>query len=501
MISLTRRDAVSGAIVGALTIQPLGTTIARAQSTPLADEPVDQLVIDLPSEPGTVHPAKAYADIEWGIVHSVFDAVIGYDADGNLKPIGAETFELINDTTWKVTLHAGRTFHDGSAVTAEAVRRGVDLVQSSDSYVADVFSVITDVEIVDDLTAHIVVSEPSPWLPSQMAPWLVLVPEELDPDHPNGSGPYRFEAWERGNEIRLTRNESYAPAIAKGRAIAERVTYHFVPDATTRSSNLLSGASDIATFMPIDTVSALAASNLDIVRSEIAGSSWIRIATDVAPFDDVRVRRALNLALNLESFAGTLVSEGSKRLASILPGPLSAGFDPELEPYAYNVEEARKLLEEAGVESLQTTIEVTTDASVPVCEAIVAMWAEVGINAEIVVTDLATFNASWTDPNGAPLRMASWSPLFDPSMLLQLVFQGGGILSRYDNEALNSALLSASTEMDVETRADLFRQAAEIMHEDAACVFLWNLINVAGVSGNAAKWTPRPDQWPLALAR
>lgn len=490
------------ALVGAGMAASLIPAVGRAtQGTPVSVEIVDRLVIDLPAEPVNIHPAKAYSDLEWAVVHSIFDALIGFDQDGNLLPVSAETFELVDEMSWLVTLRDGMTFHDGEPVTSAAIVRGFDLVSGSDSLVSDIFGVVDTVEEVDNLTARITVSTPSPWLPAQMASWHVLVPENFDPARPVGSGPYRFDQWSVGSELVLNRYEHYLPSPTKGQVIAESVTYHFVPDATTRISNVLSGSSDIASFLPIDALAAFEEGSASLRRSQVAGTWFIRIATDVAPFDDVRVRQALNLALDLDAFVGVLVHEGSSRLATLFPGEFSMGYDPDLAPYAYDPDAARALLEEAGYgDGLSVRFEAASDASPAVCEALIGQWAEVGIKSELLLSDLGTFNATWTDPDAPALRMTSWSPMFDPSTLLNLVWHSDGILSRSGNPEADR-LIDLGGSVIGDEREDAYRSLGQEMHDDAAAVFLWNLVHVAAITEKAAAWTPRPDQWVMALSR
>lgn len=497
MSNLNRRT-----FVGAGLSLPFTPKLAAAlQSTPAAPDPVDHLVIDLPAEPVNINPAMAYSDLEWTIVHSIFDSLVGFDANGDLRPVAAETFERIDDVTWEVKLKPEMTFHDGSPVTSAAIIRGFDLVNGSDSLVSDIFGIVESMYLMDQLTVQIKVSEPSPSFPAQMASWHVLIPEGFNPDQPIGSGPYRFEEWVVGEEISLMQFENYQPSATKGVPIADSVTYHFVPEDTTRVSNSISGASDIASFLPVDALSAFQGENTQLRHAEVAGTWFIRIADDTPPFDDVRVRQALNLALDLESFIGVLVHDGCQRLASLYPGPVALGFDPELSPYAYDPDAARALLEEAGyADGISVQLEAASDASVVVCEAIISQWASVGINAELVLSDLGAFNANWADPDAPALRMASWSPMFDPDTLLDLVWKSDGVLSRTNNPEIDELIARGDSTFG-EEREEAYRELGHLMHEEASAVYLWNLMHVAAVSEKAAAWTPRPDQWILALSR
>lgn len=502
---ISRRKALAWASAS-LAAMPVGTRLLQAQGTPVIANTLPELVIDLSGEPVSIDPAIAYSPTDWSIVHAIYDALVGFDAKGEIQPIAAERFEVVDELTFEATLREGMTFHDGSAVTADAVIRGMDHVRGGDSLVVDLFSTVEEVRRVDDLTVHIVCSEPSPWLPAQMATWHVLLPEGATPDsmatEPIGSGPYRLASWERGSEIALERFEDYAPAPAKGVAIADVVRYHFVPDASTRISNLLSGGSQLITDVPFDMQSTVEDDGALVRSQSLAGSAWIRIATDVEPFSDVRVRQALNLALDIDKFPGALIFEDSRRLASIHPGEESLGFDPDLEPWAYDPEQAASLLSDAGYgEGLDTVLQMTTGSNQSVAEAIAAQWGEVGINVELQVADYAQFNADWSDPAAPPLKMATWSPLFDPHTLLSLVWASDGVLSRYSNDEADELIREAAVEPDRDERRSLYQQLARVMHEDAAAVWLWNLVAVYGLSDDIPAWSSRHDEWVLPLFR
>jgi peptide/nickel transport system substrate-binding protein len=398
------------------------------------------------------------------------------------------------------------TFHDGSPVTAEAVKRGVDHLQQSDSKVIDLFKPISKVEVVDDLTARIVVDAPTPWLPAQLAVWHVLVPEGVTSDRaataPIGSGPYRFVSWEQGSQIELERFDDYQPSNVKGAPLADRVLYRFVPEAATRIADLSTGAAHLIAEIPQDQASAVEDASAAFVSAGIVGSSWIRIATDAEPFSDPRVRQALNLALDVEAIAQSLVSPDARRLASIHPDDRSLGFDPDLVPYAYDPEQAKSLLSEAGYEDgFDAVLEMTTAASQAIAEAMVAQWAEVGIKVSIQASEYAAFNATWADASAPPLRLSTWSPLYDPHTLLSLVFASDGFLSRYDNPDADALIAQAASEPDVDARAGQYRELAALMHDDAAAIFLWNLVEGYGVAGAASAWRPRGDEYVLPLSR
>jgi peptide/nickel transport system substrate-binding protein len=467
---------------------------------------LDELVIDLSGDPDSIDPAVAYSARDWSIVHSIYDGLVTIAEDGSVQPLAAESFKTIDDVTFEARLREGLTFHDGSPVTSNAAVRGFEHLQGADSLVIDLFSSIVDLQRVDDLTLRIVCDQPSPWLPAQMAVWHMLLPENADADSitnaPVGNGPYRFVSWEKGSRIELERFDAYQPNPAKGAPLANAVTYRFVPEATTRVADVVSGSTQIASEIPLDQHEAVKSGGANVVSSPIVGSAWIRIATDTKPFDDVRVRQALNLALDVDAMAKVFVGEEAHRLASIHPDDRSMGFDPNLAPYGYDPGQTKALLEEAGYgDGLDVVFEITTAASQAMAEAMSAQWAEAGIRAELKVSEYAAFNANWADPTAPVLKMSTWSPLYDPHTLLNLVFASEGFLSRYDNAEASELITAAGAETDPQARAEHYRQLAAVMHEDAAAIFLWNLIEGYGVREEAGAWKPRGDEYVLPLSR
>lgn len=503
---MTRRTMIAiGGGAGLGLLVPRLHVLARQGTGEL--EPAGELVIDLSGDPVSIDPAFAYSPRDWSVVHSIYDGLVAIAEDGTVAPLAAETFEAIDELTFEAKLREGLTFHNGSPVTVDAAIRGMEhLLASEESQVSAIFSTISEMKRVDDLTVRIICESPSPWLPAQMAVWHMLLPEGYTAESllsdPVGSGPYKFVSWEKGSQIELERFSRYQPVEVKGAPIGDRAVYRFVPEASTRVADLLSGSADIAVEVPLDQHEAVESSDATLVSVPIVGSGWIRIATDTEPFDDARVRQALNMALDVDAIAQVFVSKEAHRLASLHPDERSMGFNPDLSPYVYDPDQARALLGEAGHgDGIDVTFEVTAAVPQAMAEAMVAQWAEVGIRVELQVSELAAFNATWGDPSAPALRMSTWSPLYDPYTLLGLVFASEGYLSRYDNPEADALIAAAATETDPVQRAALYQELAALMHEDAPAVFLWNLVESYGVSEEASAWEARGDEYVLALAR
>lgn len=489
---------------GVLGMSLAGARLVGAQESPVAS-PVatdlpPELVIDLNGPPDNLDPALAYSVRDWSIVHSVYDAIIDFAEDGTLVPLAAEEFSTDDAMTFRVKLRHGMTFHDGSPVTSAAITRAVDHLQATDSQITDLFRGITEVREIDDLTAEIITEEPSAWLPAQMAVWLVLFPESATPESlaadPVGSGPYIFESQDAGNSVTLRRNPDYTWGSPKGVPIAEHVTFRFVPESATRVADLTTGTAQIVSAIPVDQLQAIESAGHTVVTTPILGTTFVRIATDVAPFDDARVRQALNYGVDVQAIADAIVGPDARRLASFFPDPRGLGFDESLAPFAYDPDRARELLAEAGLaDGFDAGIEVVASSRTDVVEAIVAQLMDVGIRLKIVTTELAAFNQGWPNPDAPALRYASWRPLYDPHSFLSLVIDSDGFLSRFSNAEVDDLIRSAATEPGADARQKLYQQLGALLQEEPAAIYLWNATANYGIADTFLNWTPRGDQY------
>jgi peptide/nickel transport system substrate-binding protein len=467
----------------------------------------DELTIDLAVEPATLDPTLVYESDGWSVVHSIYDALVQLGPDGALEMVLAESLTQVDPRTWEIKLRPGITFHNGEPLDAAAVAFSIDhiLDPKTGSQVAGNFQVIEQVEQVDSLTARLHLAEPAPWLPSLMAPWLVLLPPAYASDptndfanNPVGTGPYQFVRWARGSRIVLKRNAEYFDQTAKGEPVAANVDFRFVPDATTRVTDLVSGTSQLVRAVPFDELETVAAS-AEVVEQPIAGCAFVRVPTDVAPFDNVKVRQALNHAVDVDAIIASLLGGNGVRLPNVfVPGGL--GYDPDLAPRAYDLQLAQQLLAEAGFpDGFSTRLAYTTGEREDLVTAITGQLGAAGIDVELEPVETATFNATWQDPESAPLRFLTWRPLFDPYTLLSLVISNSGFLSRYDNPEAQALIEAGAIEPDPEERNRIYRELGVLLHDSPAGIYLWSLTSFYGLDHDAPAWTPRADDWILPL--
>ncbi|HEY8447003.1 MAG TPA: ABC transporter substrate-binding protein [Thermomicrobiales bacterium] len=500
--NVSRRTALRGGLIGGLALATLRRSVWAAQS-----DLIPEVTIDLTAEPANLDPATTYDRDGWSVIHSVYDSLVQFGPDGEMEPLLAESLTWLDPQTYEIKLRSGLTFHNGDPVDAAAVAFSVAHVRDHPaSQVAGQFAVISDIEEVDSLTVRLKLSQPAPWLPAQMAAWLAILPPGYATSNealakPVGTGPYRFVEWKPGERIVLEVNPAPLAGSPKGQPIAERVIVRFVPEGSTRVADLLSGTSQLIRDVPVDQVGTVEDAGATVVAAPISGSAWIRIPTDVAPFSDVRVRQALNYAVDVEAIIDALLGGNGQRLPNIFaPGGL--GFDPSLEPYPYDPERAKALLAEAGYgDGFETALDIAASEHQDISEAVAGQLGEVGVKVTVQRQELANFNATWTDPESAPLRMVTWRPLFDPYTLLSLIFSNQGFLSRHDNPNAQPLIDAFATEVDPSKRAEVARQLGAVLRDEPAAIYLYSLTGLYGVAANFPAWTPRPDEYIIPTVR
>jgi peptide/nickel transport system substrate-binding protein len=509
-VSLSRRTLLSVAGAAAAGLYGAQTTWAKSLLAPAgqASDIVDDLVIDLSSEPASLDPATTYEVDGWSIVHSVYDSLVQYGPTGELEMLLAESLTQIDPTTIEIKLRPGITFHNGEVFDSSSVAYSLEHIvdPNTASSIAGNFATITDVKALDPLTVQLILSTPSPWLPSQIAPWLACLPPVYAAANdftrlPVGTGPYRFVEWKAGAQISLEVNPDYPLDSPKGRPIAKRVTFRFVPEPTTRVSDLLAGTAGIVRGVPVDQVQAVNDGGASVDVTELSGTTFVRIPTDVAPYSDPRVRQALNLAVDVQAIIDALFNGQGSQLAGLFVEN-GLGFDASLAPYTYDPDRAKALLVEAGYPNgFETRIAYAAIERSDLVEAIAGQLTEAGIKTTAERVEVATFNQQWTDPEAAPLRYVTWRPMYDPYTLLSLVVSNTGFLSRHDNPDAQPLIDAGAVETDPAQRADIYKQLGQVLHDEPAAIYLWSLTAFYGVSTNVPAWSTRADDSIIATTR
>lgn len=456
------------------------------------------ITIALGSEPTSLDPHLVDDGGERAVNDNIYETLLVRTPEGELAPgLATALPEQLDDTTWQFTLREGVVFHNGEAFNADSVVATVErmrrLIDEEATDQSGFFGSITGAEAVDEMTVNITTDGPDGVLPARMY-WLKMIPasvadvEDLS-DEPVGTGPYRFVEFARGDQVTIEANEDYwggAPDIGE-------VTYRFIEEGGSRLAGLLSGEYDLITNLQPEDVERAPKS------AQVQGQEHPTIILDATDglTADVRVREALNLAVDKDAiveelFGGFAVPDASQLLSESI-----VGFNEELEPVGYDPERAQQLLEEAGVAGQTINLVSTAGRWLKdreITEAVAGYWQAVGMDVNTQILEFDSYLDELFNREARPdaVFVSSSNDLLDPDRQLATYYSLEGIGSSNTNAELHDLVVQGRQETEVEGREEIYAQATEIAADEH--YFLW-LVNNQDNYGMIEEldWQPRVD--------
>ncbi len=499
-------DDDSGDDGGAADTEAPADTEATADPEATADTGGDaeavegaSITIALGSEPTSLDPHLVDDGGERAVNDNVYETLLARTPDGELVPgLATELPTQIDDTTWQFTLREGVTFHNGEPFNAESVVASVErMIRLIDEGVTDndgFYSVITGAEAVDDVTVNITTDGPDGVLPSRMY-WLKMIPasaadaDDLS-DSVVGTGPYVFEDWTRGESVTLSANADYwngAPSVTD-------VDYVFVTESGSRFAGLLSGDYDLITNLsPADVGQAP-----KVATAQGQEHPMIILDADEGITADPAVRQALNMAVDKDAIADNLFGGYAVVDPCQILSPSILGFNPDLEAYPYDPEQAAAMLEEAGVAG--ETITLVGESSgrwlldAELVQAVAGYWEDAGLTVDLQLPEFGEYLDVLFDRDSRAdaIFVSSSNDILDADRQLSTYYQAGGIGSSNSDETLSALIDEGRSTLDDAGREAAYNEAVSIACDEAYFVFLINNQDVYGTS-EALEWTPRVD--------
>lgn len=454
------------------------------------------IVIAIGSEPTTLDPQSTDDGGERAVNDNVYETLVARDPDGELVPgLAAEMPTQVDDTTWEVVLREGVTFHNGEAFDADAVVASVTRILDPElnSEQLSFFSTITGAEAVDATTVHVMTDGPDPVLPSRLY-WMKMVPAEASQEDgfaesPVGTGPYRFVEWVKGDHITLEANADHwdgAPDIPE-------VTYRFLPESSTRLSALKAGEVDLMTnLLPENIDQAPQAATVRGLEHPM-----MILHTEDGPTADVRVRRAINLAVDRQAIVDELFEGHAVADACQLLSPSWTGFNEDLEPYPYDPDQAKELLAEAGAEGATIQLVGTSGRWLKdreTVEIVGAYLSEVGLVPDIQIYEFTEYLNRLFDRETRPdaIYVSSSNELLDADRTLTGEYHQEGIEASNADAEMAGLIEQARVETDPRAREELYAQITQTACDEAYFLFLFNMEDIYGLS-ERLQWEPRVD--------
>lgn len=457
------------------------------------------IVIALGSEPTSLDPHLVDDGGERAINDNIYETLLARTPDGELIPSLATALPTMkDDTTWEFTLRDDVTFHDGTAFNADSVvatiERMIGLIAAGKTDNDGFYSTITGATKVDDFTVDITTAEPDGVLPARMY-WLKMVTpadaakDDLS-DAPNGTGPYKFVSRETGVSIELAANPDYwdgAPSISD-------VTYQFVSEGGTRLAGLKSGQYDLITNLPPqDVEQAPQAAHIQGQENPI-----IILDVDEGITADPNVRLALNLAVDKQAIADQVYGGYAQVVNGQLLAPSILGHNDTLEAYPYDPDQAKQLIEDAGVAG--QTITLVGESSGrwlndrELVEAVASYWTDAGLKVDLQSPEFGAYLDVLFDRENRQdaIFVSSSNDILDPSRQLNTYYASDGVGSSNTDQQLTDLVHQGQSTLDPAERDSIYQQAVKIAYDGAYFAFLVSNEDLYGMS-ERLQWTPRVD--------
>ena len=445
----------------------------------------DTLVFSQISEGKTLDPQDTTEQYSQRVITVIYDRLVEIDEmTGRIVPGLAKSWEQLDDNTILFHLNEGITFHNGNKFSAEDVKFTLERAKTLPK-VAHLYSLIDNIEVVDDNTVKIHTSEPfAPLLAHLSHKTASIISKKYFEEkgeegfhNPVGTGPYKYKDWKVGDRITLEANDNYfgeKPSI-------KYVVIRAIPEENSSVIGLETGEIDMTADLNAES-RRLIMDNPELVYMEQSGISvnYVGLNTDKGILKDRDVRRAIAMGIDRDAIIDSILL-GSVQKANSFIAPGVFGFTDKTKNYEYNVEKAKELMKEAWVENWFTTsiLVFSGEANTQTAEIVQAYLREIGIALKVEIVETSAY---WdiTEKGRHDLFLGSWGVVTgDADYGLYAMYHssakgGAGNRDFYENKKVDELLDKAKIEINPETRKELYEEAQILIVDDAPDVMLYN---------------------------
>ncbi|AKQ56564.1 glutathione ABC transporter substrate-binding protein GsiB [Bordetella hinzii] len=464
----------------------------------------------------TLDPYNTNSTLNQAVGKAYYEGLLEFDKDLKIQKVLATDYSVSEDgLVYTFKLRPGVKFHDGTDFNAEAVKINFDRPANPDNRLSRYiqFSVIDKVEVVDPLTVKITLKKPfSAFLNALAHPAAMMIsPAALAKYgkeigfHPVGTGPFEFVEWKPAEYLKV---KKFAGYWNQGKPKVDSITFRTVTDNNTRAAVVQTGEAHFAFPVPFEQAAILAKNDkLDVVdHKNSIMARYLSMNTQVKPFDNIKVRQAINYAINKEALAKVAFNG----YATLVDGVVPKGVDyaHKTGPWPYDPAKARQLLKEAGYEKgFETTLwsAYNDGTSVKVVQFLQQQLAQVGIKTSVEVLEsgqrvqrvqqvqkpedakVRLYYAGWSSSTGE----ADWGlrPLLSTAAFPPVLNN----ISYYSNKSVDDGIQQALATTDRAKKTEIYNKVQETIWNDAPWAFLVTQNNVYVKSKNLSGVYVEPD--------
>ena len=463
-------------------------------------KPDNDLVIAIEGSVSSLDPHNISDTNAISATRGMYETLIGFDDKQEMVGLLAEDWEVSEDSkTYTFNLRSGVKFHDGTDFNAEAVKANFDRLLNAENKLrhrrtyfitaADGSETprIVSIEAKDETTLVITLTEPYSIFLNKLTQLAIISPEAIKTHgndimfNPSGTGPFKYSKWVEGDHTAMVRNEEYWGEKAK----VDSVTIKEVPEAGTRVAMLQTGEADLIYPMPSDQLATIEKSEDASVKTSTSNiMRYVTLNSNLKELSNVKVRQAMNYAIDKNAYIQVMYS-GYGEIASS-PVPEVIMYYAEQEPYTYDLDKAKALMEEAGYkDGFNLTIwGDNTTQEIKGMTFIQQQLAQIGIKVDVVPMEPATVSEKIYVPlEEAEINMwyVNWSASdFSTDSSMRALLHSAMMppvsanTAYYNNKKFDELLDKALTITDTDELENMYKEIQTMAWEDAPWLFLGN---------------------------
>jgi peptide/nickel transport system substrate-binding protein len=443
------------------------------------------------------------------IVGQAYEGLLDRDKEGGIIEGLATDWERVEPGTARFTLRDGVTFHNGDDLTAEDVAFSIRRIVFDDVSIAspqknDLGAVSEVVPGDGEVTVNFDGLNPIVFQlfatngQIMQQSWVEENGSDFINRNINGTGPFQLSEYDSGNQVSLERYADYWGETAK----VDEVTLGASSESSTRVNRLLAEESDIVTNVPPQEVSRIESSDVASVNPvPSARIIFLQMRYDVEPFSSQQFRQAMNYAVDLEGIIENVLNGfGSPTGQPTLEA--FTGYNPNVEPYPYDPDQAEQLVEESGHAGVEITLQTPIGRYLKDVEVAQAAANQIdslsNVSCELqqrefssLVQDITTGNIE----DKPHFNLLGWgNGEFDASQTIIPLLASNGALTILKNDEVDTLIEEAQNAADPDERESILQEANALLHDLAPWVFMHQQFSVYGVS-NDIEWQPRNDEF------